>query len=92
MSELFRLAITAAAGYVAYRQAGQIKGQETAPDGTVVTSRLNPRGRFMVGLGVALAVYLVLPVLTGEKATLGSTARRLLRERNDDDADCGCGG
>lgn len=88
MSELFRLALTAAAGYVAYQKAGDFKTQETGADGATTTSRLNPRGRFMVGAGFALAVWFVLPVLTGKKATLGSHARRMLKAAEED---CGCG-
>ena len=98
MSPLFRIAVAAAAGYIAHRKAASFEATTTGDGDTAPTKvqRFNARGRFFIGLGVAIAVWWALPVIGGkpERSRLGATALRLLKARPDDDGDedCGCDG
>lgn len=99
MSPLFRLALAAAAGYIANRKAASFETETTieSSDGrtTQKVQRFNARGRFFIGLGVALAVWWAIPEVVGrERSKLAGAARRMLAAAPDDDdsEDCGCGG
>ena len=100
MSPLFRLALAAAAGYLAHRKAASYETETTieSADGrtTQKVQRFNARGRFFIGLGVALFAWWAIPEVTGSgsrsASRLSGTARRLLaaRPEPDEDEDCGC--
>ena len=96
MSPLFRLALAAAAGYIANRKAASYEVTTTGNGDTAPTKtqRFNARGRFFIGLGVALAVWWAIPEVVGrERSKLAGAARRMLAAAPDDDEeDCGCGG
>lgn len=99
MSPLFRLALAAAAGYIANRKAASYEVTSSAPNpdgvvGATKVQRFNARGRFFIGLGVALAVWWAIPEVVGRgRSKLAGAARRMLAAAPDDDPeDCGCEG
>lgn len=92
MSPFFRIAIAAAAGYMVHQQAAKV----TVPaiDDAAPAERFSPRGKFFLGLAAALAVWWVLPQLTGTSRPRGLAAHasRMLAAPLDDGEDCGCDG
>lgn len=88
MSELFRLAVAAAAGYAVQHQASKVQSTNAAGE----TARLSIMGRLVIGAGVALAVWVAYPTLTGQKGAIsGADVPKLLSGSRPAPADASCG-
>ena len=84
MNDLFRLAVAAVAGYAVQYQAAKVQ----ADNGAGTVTRLSTMGRWVIGGGVAVAVWAVYPVLLGQKGQLGGGSKLLAAAKRD----CECGG
>lgn len=85
MSDLFRLAVAAAAGYAVQYQAAQVQSTNAAGE----TTRLSSTGRFVIGAGAAIAVWLIFPILLGQKSHLTGRSK-LAALASGSGEDCGC--